>query len=226
MINESHRKFSGVSPDMKLEQTIQRVQKSSNGIIGQTRRNSYVSEWEVGYHEILVISNTLQRLINSTLGVSLNHELDGNYARVTNITNFLIARGKPYLPESQPQLRNIISSVRASEAATQQLTEFYKNSVELYLSFRNEGFVEKSSRLSDPIKKINLQKFLPDETEKVPRQSSDIRVKDLSDLERNVDVARGRGISLAQVMEHDLLSTNMLFDGDYTSKPNDKSVLV
>ena len=70
VINESHRKFSGVSPDMKLEQTIQRVQKSSNGIIEQTRRNSYVSEWEVGYHEILVISNTLQRLINSTPGVS------------------------------------------------------------------------------------------------------------------------------------------------------------
>ena len=51
-------------------------------------------------------------------------------------------------------------------------------------------------------------------------------MKDLSDLQRNVDVARGRGISLAQVMEQDLLSTNILFDGDYTSKPDDKSVLV
>ena len=51
-------------------------------------------------------------------------------------------------------------------------------------------------------------------------------MKDLSDLQRNVDVARGRGISLAQVMKHDLLSTNILFDGDYTSKPDDKSVLV
>ena len=37
-ITESHRKFSGVSPDMKLEKTIQRAQKSSSGIIGQTRR--------------------------------------------------------------------------------------------------------------------------------------------------------------------------------------------
>ena len=120
----------------------------------------------------------------------------------------------------------IISNVRASETATQQLTEFYKNSVESYLSFRNERFVEKSSRLFDPIKKINLQQFSPDEKEKVPQESSDIRVKDLSDLQRNVDLARGRGISLAQVMEHDLLSTNILFDGDYTSKPDEKSVLV
>ena len=51
-------------------------------------------------------------------------------------------------------------------------------------------------------------------------------MKYLSDLQRNVDVARGRGISLAQVMEHDLPSTSILFDGDYTSKPDDKSVLV
>ena len=146
--------------------------------------------------------------------------------QVTNITNFLIARGNPYLPESQPQMCNIISSVCASEAATQQLTEFYKNSVESYLSFRNEQFVKKSRRLSDPIKKINLQQFLPDEKEKVPWQSSDICVKDLPDLQRNIDVARGRSISLAQVMKHDLLSTNILFDGDYTSKLDDKSVFV
>ena len=145
VINETHRKFSGVSPDMKLEQTIRRVQKSSSGIIGQTRWISYVSKWEVVYNEIIAISNTFRRLTNSTLGESeseLHHELDGNYAKVfnaqvTNITNFLVARGNSYLPESQPQLRNIISSVHASESATQQLIEFYQNSVESYLSFWN-----------------------------------------------------------------------------------------
>ena len=194
-----------------------------------------MSKWEVVCHEILAMSNIFRRLTNSTLGASeseLHHEVDGNYtkvfnAQVTNITSFLIARENPYLPENQPQLRNIISRVQspASEAATQQLTEFDKNSVESYLSFRKERFVEKSRRLSDSIKKINLQQFSPDEKEKVPWQSSDIHVKDLSNVKRSVDVARGRGLSLGQVMEHDLLSTNILFDGDYTSKPDDKSVL-
>ena len=51
-------------------------------------------------------------------------------------------------------------------------------------------------------------------------------MKDLPDLQRNIAVARGRGISLAQVMKHDLFSTNILFDGDNTSKLNDKSVFV
>ena len=86
-INESHRKFSGVPPDMKLEKTIQHAQKSSSGIIGQTRRILYVFEWEVVYHEIIAISNTFRRLTNSTLGVSeseLHHDLYGNYAKVFN----------------------------------------------------------------------------------------------------------------------------------------------
>ena len=38
--------FNAVSPDMKLEQTIQRSQKSSKGVIDQTRQANYVSEWE------------------------------------------------------------------------------------------------------------------------------------------------------------------------------------
>ena len=87
VIYESHKKFSSVSPDMKLEQTIQRAQKSSSGIIGQTRRISYMPEWEAVYHEILAITNTFRRLTNSTLGASeseLHHEIDGNYAKVFN----------------------------------------------------------------------------------------------------------------------------------------------
>ena len=36
--------FNVVSPDMKLEQTIQRSKKSAAGIIGQTRQLSYVTE--------------------------------------------------------------------------------------------------------------------------------------------------------------------------------------
>ena len=36
--------FNAVSPDMKLEQTIERSKKSHSGIIGKTRKNNYVAE--------------------------------------------------------------------------------------------------------------------------------------------------------------------------------------
>lgn len=58
VVQKSSRSFSVVSPDMKLEQTIQRSQKSSKGIIGQTRQQMYVTEWELIYHEVLAISNS------------------------------------------------------------------------------------------------------------------------------------------------------------------------
>ena len=38
--------FNSMLPDMKLEQTIHRSQESSGGIVGQTKTDSYVSEWE------------------------------------------------------------------------------------------------------------------------------------------------------------------------------------
>ena len=60
--------FNGVAPDKKLEQTIQRVQKAVSGIIGQTRKLEYVTEWKAIYHEILAISNTFRDLVNTKVG--------------------------------------------------------------------------------------------------------------------------------------------------------------
>ena len=47
--------FKANSLDMRLEQTIQRSKKSPGGIIGQTRKEGYISGWEVVYHETLAI---------------------------------------------------------------------------------------------------------------------------------------------------------------------------
>ena len=67
--------FKAVSPDMKLEQTIQRYKKSTGGIIGQTRQDSYISEWELVYHEVLPVSNCY----NSLTGTEYSfHETDSS----------------------------------------------------------------------------------------------------------------------------------------------------
>ena len=62
--------FNAVSGDMKLEQTIQRSSKSSHGIIGRTRNLSYVTEWQMIYHEVWAIKNALQELIKPQRGIS------------------------------------------------------------------------------------------------------------------------------------------------------------
>ena len=190
VVNESQRAFNAVSNDMKLKQTIQRSQKSTSGIIGQTRQVSYVSEWEVVYHEILAISNAFRNLTHSNLGTresEVHHELECNYAKsfnkqLKNVLNFLTARGNPYLPENRPRLHNIVTSVCAPPSASECLINFYNHGRELYELFHNEIFVEKSRKLSDTIKKVNWPEFVPKPKEKTERKQikSASLVKELS----------------------------------------------
>ena len=42
--------FNAVAPDMKLEQTIQKSKKGTGGIIGQTKKDSFVTEWHQNRH--------------------------------------------------------------------------------------------------------------------------------------------------------------------------------
>ena len=48
--------FNVVAPDMKLEQSIQRLSKSDGSIVGQTRNISIMVEWQLLFHEILLVS--------------------------------------------------------------------------------------------------------------------------------------------------------------------------
>ena len=79
--------FSGVFPDMKLEQTIQKSKKSAAGIISQTRQLSYVTEWELIYHEVLAISNVYENITSAGLSfreTNLHHELGGSLYKLMN----------------------------------------------------------------------------------------------------------------------------------------------
>lgn len=78
--------FNADSPDMKLEQTTQSPKKNP-GVIGQTQQYSYVTEWELVYHEILPITNCYHNF--TSLGLSfretdLHHELGGTISTLLN----------------------------------------------------------------------------------------------------------------------------------------------
>ena len=98
---------------MKLEQSIQRSQKSAGGIIGQTRQVRYVSEWELIYHEVLAITDVFWHLTKSNLDPQ-ETKLHHNYCKVFNsqvqkVLSFVRARRNPYFPTSLPHLHNFVS---------------------------------------------------------------------------------------------------------------------
>lgn len=49
--------FNAIGVDICLEQTKNKSQKSSSGIIGNIKRRSFVAQWELIYHEMLLVRN-------------------------------------------------------------------------------------------------------------------------------------------------------------------------
>ena len=61
--------------------------------------------------------------------------------------------------------------------------------------------------------------------EKTKTKSATFSTKQLSASHKSLEVARNRGIPIAKILQYDLFPTNILFDEDYTFKP-DKTTLV
>ena len=99
---------------MKREQTIQRSKKSA-GIIGQTRQLSYVTEWELIYHEVLAVSNVYQNITSAGLSfraTNLHPELGGSLYKLMNESvnktyRFISERGNPYLTSQYGKLHHL-----------------------------------------------------------------------------------------------------------------------
>ena len=47
VVQTHNRSFSSVSPNMKIEHTIQRSKRDTGGIIGMSHKDAYVTTWEL-----------------------------------------------------------------------------------------------------------------------------------------------------------------------------------
>ena len=73
--------FKAVPADMKLEQSIQRSKEDPGGIIGQTKHQTYVTEWELAYHEVLAISKSYGEISKSVL---VNTDVNPSHKELRN----------------------------------------------------------------------------------------------------------------------------------------------
>ena len=178
VVKEKDGSFNAVSPDMRLEQSIQRSQKSSHGIIGQTRSQCFVTELEVVYHEVLSICNTFRSLTNSNLGSSevlVHHELAGNFSKIYNehvysVLQFLESRGNPYTTSCNTNLFNFVTDAVILRSTAERLVSLYDHGKQAYIQFRTDRFIQRTSDLSLPIKKACLPSFSSTKTGKKARK--------------------------------------------------------
>ena len=221
--------FRAKSPDMRLEQTIQRSKTSPDGNIGQTRKLSYVSEWELVYHEMLAISNSFSDIIQpdaiKDIGAVPHHELKGSYSSQINISiervaEFLERRGNPFQSAALAP-HHILST---GEMVPQEVTDigFFSHGNNEYENFRKERFIDKDKHSSDTIHKVNLAKFSSVEP-KTKTASRNIRSlnKKLGEAQKLYDIALSRGMPIEDILHFDITMESCLFtDDDFTEKPN------
>ena len=166
VVQTSAGTVKAVSPDMKLEQTINRPQKSSGGIVVQMKIDSYVSKWELVYHEVLAISNCFSDLTKSKTrtGPQLHHELAGGISKqlsesMNKVTEFITERGNPYKTLTPTPLHNITGGQVVPKPHSKRLLNYFEDGKQWYKVFHEERYVNKLKKLSDTITKVNLPKF-------------------------------------------------------------------
>ena len=160
--------FNSVGADMALEQTINRSQKSSSGIIGSTRKKTFVAMWELIYHEMLAISNLHRELSGIKTGayrLAAEHALSKSdiatgEQQVQAILTAIEQNENPFqLVPVERKLHNILTQETMTEEIRSQILNVTEIGKTAYHQLRAERFVEKSVRFSSPIHRINLDIF-------------------------------------------------------------------
>ena len=230
--------FNAVSGDMKLEQTAQRSSKSHGGIVGQTRSIAYMTEWQLVFHEILEISNMFRdRIEDNTMNhleTHVHHELRGSTGRqlhmhVNNLIDFIKDKGNPFVVKAPgiTPLHNMVTKQMVSDVTTARLLQVKANGEHYLTVFRHERFVARTKKISFLIERKSLPTMHPvkQSTDQSSAKSKAYKGKYTAAAQRDIDIAKERGMPLKDIYGFDLLPSSVIFEGDFPTKP-DKSALV
>ena len=230
VIKRNKGSFNAVSPDMALEQTIQRSAKSTRGIIGKVKSQSYCAEWTLIHHDILSIANAYRSVMTSGKGgnteTTLHNQLASSRIKEYNsslgrIVAFMKVHGNPYSDSGDGKLKNFVTQVHAQDTVAKSRLEFQVQSKAIFEDFHNRVFVEKSSKLLDRIPRTNLPHLTyimlktteADKANKFSPKSAQIAIKSLL-------IAKEKTGDLKLTLSYDITSYSYLFDGEFMTKPN------
>ena len=168
VVRDTQCKFNAVGADMGLKETINIFQKSCGGIVGQIRRKDYITKWQLCYHEIIAISNTLFAVLGITgvdYDLQQHHDLTGSVSEELecNIEHMLIymeSRSNPYSLIGEQRLHNFVSNAVVPEVKAQKLLNFRTIADPAYSSFQQDRLLDRLQAVSDTIPKQNLPAFM------------------------------------------------------------------
>ena len=229
VVQENPGWFIAVGGDMKVEQTTQRVGKGPGGhyVVGQTRNATAVAEFELLFHEIgnivavlnLLTSNkALQHTechIPHALSKSRRVAINQHVAR---LLDYLKTRKNPFTinPAAYIPLNHWLSGSKVNEEVAERLLKVDENGKRVYIDYRHERIVAKSTKISVRIPRCNLPRFefQPQTDEIHIHESKVLTAKEIAEAQKNMELLRERGMELKTIISHDLFTSSPLFDGN------------
>ena len=153
MLKINHHFFYAVAPAFKLEQTIQKASKGSDGIVGQVKNLSFTIEWQLTFHEIMLISNNFREKLNENSmkcsDISYpHHEFKGNNAtmihkRLASLLEFIRDKGNPYITQAPGiRLHSIITKQLTVEEVKVRLLQIQENGNKVVQEFHKERLID------------------------------------------------------------------------------------
>ena len=142
VVKRTHGKFNSVAADQSLEQTINKSQKSSGGIIGSSRKKDFVAEWELIYHEMLAVTNLQRELASARPFVhdlTVHHEFSKSETtarekNVKDMMDYIELYENPFKVshKTEPRLHNIVTQEVMTDEIRSDIMNLKDKGVELY----------------------------------------------------------------------------------------------
>ena len=231
-IKDKPGRFTAVGGDQKLEQTINLSSKCSDGIIGHAKQKQYVAQWDLIYHEMMAVKNLHREyvgMIDNTHESCSHHEsspaiTNRKESHVQAMIDFIEDKGSPLSVTASCTLQNFVTKEIMSEDIRNDMLKAFSKGKELYLTFRLQKFVQKTTRLAESIKRTNLRTMstIRDKPKKTIKKA----VKEMNIAEKTIDIARDRGLTTEDLLKFDVSPSPLLFSEDGMMTSTDKSQLL
>lgn len=225
--------FSDVAADMALEQTINRPQKSSSGIVGRTKQKQFVAEWEITHHERLMISNLFREVTGSIAfveGLNIHHEFSKKQtqsldAKVTSMFKYILQKGNPFDMLPNP-LHNLLTKALVSQDTKELILNVFKISDDLHSTLRKTRYENKTIRISSTIHKVMLPAFHSNKTPSAGATAKATKKKSNILSHRMIQISQARAYDMQEFFRYDLSENCSLFNEQRLLAKTQKSALL
>ena len=231
-IKEKPGRFTAVGGDQKLEQSINLSTKCCDGVIGHAKQKQYVAQWDLIYHEMMAVKNLHRQYANvmdRTHETYSHHEssqstTDHKESQLQRMMQFIDEKGSPLAATSSTTLQNYVTKEVMTDNIRKDMLSALKKGEERYLEFRKERLVEKTARISSTIHRANLKtmKTIHNKQQKTIRST----VREMNIAERNIEIARERGLKTEDLLQYDVVPSPVLFDNEGMMTKPAKSLLI